>query len=184
MGAWSVSLMGGEPTVHPQLLEIIRGIREQVGLRVALASNGLLFGTDSRFAVRLKEAGLAKVNLQFDTFKEDVHQVLRGNTFVPEKITAAENIIEAGLSLGTITTVTTLNLGEMKDIVEFGLSYSPQLSTITFDAATQAGRYELDDGTLVLTAEPAVFDEWHLNLATGDLRRVSDRLYLGRMGLP
>jgi len=42
----------------------------------------------------------------------------------------------------------------------------------------------LDDETLVLTAEPSAFDEWHLSLDTGELRRVSDRLYLGRVALP
>jgi len=38
--------------------------------------------------------------------------------------------------------------------------------------------------TLVLTAEPSVFDEWHLDMTTGELTRVSDRLYLGRVALP
>lgn len=42
----------------------------------------------------------------------------------------------------------------------------------------------LDRQTLVLSAEPSAFDEWHLDTTTGELKRVSDRLYLGRVTLP
>jgi hypothetical protein len=42
----------------------------------------------------------------------------------------------------------------------------------------------LDGETLILSAKPAAYDEWHLNLANGELRRVSDRLYLGQVLLP
>lgn len=38
--------------------------------------------------------------------------------------------------------------------------------------------------TLVLTAEPGVYDMWTLNIITGELRRISDRLYMGQVTLP
>jgi len=147
-GIWEVSLIGGEPTVHPELPAMIRGIRA-LGLRVTVSSNGYLFGRDPGLAARLKAAGLAKVNVQFDTFDRETHRRLRGNDAVGEKIAACDNLLRAGVTVGTITTVTTLNLKELKRIVEFGLARAPRLSTITFDAATPEGRYELPADTIV-----------------------------------
>jgi molybdenum cofactor biosynthesis enzyme MoaA len=147
-GIWEVTLMGGEPTVHPGLIEMVRGIRA-FRLRPVLVSNGLLLGEDPSLAERLKAAGLAKVNLQFDTFDVEVHRRMRGNDFVDRKIAALHNVLRAGLSLGIITTVTRLNLKELKRIVEFALSFAPQLSTITLDPATPDGRYEIPADTVV-----------------------------------
>lgn len=52
----SVSLVGGEPTLHPQLLEIIRMIRHR-GLHTELFSNGVL--VDDQAARSFKEAGVS-----------------------------------------------------------------------------------------------------------------------------
>lgn len=51
----SVSVIGGEPTLHPQIMEIIRMIRHR-GLHVELFSNGLL--VDDKAAKAFKEAGI------------------------------------------------------------------------------------------------------------------------------
>jgi hypothetical protein len=147
-GSKTVSLSGGEPTLHPGLMEIVRGARA-AGLRIQLATNGSRLAREPDLARRLRSAGLWKVSLQLDSLNETTHLRQRGNTFVSEKITAADRVIEAGLRLGTVTTVTTLNLGELGEIVAFGLSRAPRLSTIVFQAAAPVGRYELGESTLV-----------------------------------
>ena len=48
----------------------------------------------------------------------------------------------------------------------------------------RAGAVVLDDDVLVLSSELQVFDEWHLDLESGDLVKISDRLYLGQVMLP
>jgi organic radical activating enzyme len=147
-GARTISLTGGEPTLHPQLPELIRLIR-RLGLHVYLVSNGLRLGTETALAATLRRAGLSKVKLQLDSFVPEIHRRLRGNAWIQEKKAAARNIVAAGLRLGTITTVTKMNLPEIGDIIRFGLSMAPQLNVMVFQAAAPAGRFELDRGQLV-----------------------------------
>ncbi len=143
-GARSVTLIGGEPTVHPDLEALITALR-QLGIRISMASNGLAFADDPGYAARLKRAGLTKVNIQFDTFRPAVHRALRGSDGIERKQEAARRVVAAGLNLGLTTTVTSLNVEETGDIVRFGLSLGPLLTTFTFRIATRAGRYEAAD---------------------------------------
>ncbi len=134
--------------MHPDLPDIVKTIRK-MGVKTIMATNGLRLAEDSRYAGILKKCGLHKVNLQLDAFDKTVHQQMRGNTLVDEKIRAAGNVVAAGLRLGIITTVTELNLQELGQIAEFGLSLAPTLSTIVFQTATTAGRFTLPENTLV-----------------------------------
>jgi hypothetical protein len=147
-GSKSVLFTGGEPTLHPRLTAIIRGARA-AGLRATVATNGLRLAQDPGLARQLKSAGLWKVVLQLDSLNEATHLRQRGNTLVAEKHVAADRVMQAGLRLGTVTTVTTLNLDELGEIVDFGLSRAPRLLTMVFQAAARVGRYELGGHTLV-----------------------------------
>ncbi|MFA5335382.1 MAG: radical SAM protein [Candidatus Omnitrophota bacterium] len=147
-GGRSITLMGGEPTLHPELLEIVRMISRQ-GFTVLMATNGMLLGTDRDLARRLKQAGLSKALLQFDTFDKKVHFKLRGNEAVDVKIAAARNMTDAKLGIGLIVTVTSLNIGEIGKIIEFGISLYPMASSIIVQGASPEGRYLLPKDTLV-----------------------------------
>ena len=147
-GARAVCLTGGEPTMHPDLVRIVRAVRG-LGFKVFLITNGYRLGTEPALARALRAAGLNKVDLQFDTLQPEVHQQLRGNTFVQEKINAARNVLAAGIRLGTVTTVTALNLAEVGKLIEFGLSLAPGLKTIMFQTAIPVGRFELKTNQIV-----------------------------------
>jgi organic radical activating enzyme len=147
-GARTISLTGGEPTLHPELRTIIQAVRA-LGPRVYLVTNGLRLGTEPSLAAALRRAGLTKVKLQLDSFNPATHERLRGNTFIREKIQAARNVVAAGLRLGTIAMMTKLNLPEIGRLIEFGLSLAPALNTIVFQAAAPTGRFELGRDQLV-----------------------------------
>ncbi len=63
-----VTLSGGEPLLHPQLDEIIRGIRSQKAL-AGLITNGYLLTADR--VCRLNEAGLDYLQISIDNVKPD-----------------------------------------------------------------------------------------------------------------
>lgn len=65
LGVRKVRLTGGEPTVRPRLVDLVRGIRAIAGIEdIALTTNGLLL---DRLAAPLREAGLNRVNVSLDT---------------------------------------------------------------------------------------------------------------------
>jgi pyruvate-formate lyase-activating enzyme len=147
-GARAICLTGGEPTMHPDLLPIVRAVRAK-GARVFLITNGLRLGIEPGLAPALHAAGVSKVDLQFDTLTPEVHRQLRGNAFIEEKVRAAKNVLAAGIRLGTVTTVTRLNLPEVSRLIAFGLSLGPGIKTIMFQTAAPVGRFELSREHLV-----------------------------------
>src|SRR5512143_370839 len=60
-----VQFSGGEPTIHPDFLEILRGARDMGFSHIQVASNGIKFA-DPDFTMRAAEAGLHTIYLQFD----------------------------------------------------------------------------------------------------------------------
>jgi cyclic pyranopterin phosphate synthase len=64
LGVVKIRLTGGEPTVHPDLLPIVRGIREAGIHKISMTTNGLRL---AQLAGPLKEAGLERVNVSVDT---------------------------------------------------------------------------------------------------------------------
>lgn len=57
----TVSLSGGEPLLHPQILEIVRWLHDQEHLKVASLTNGILL--NEKLAAQLAEAGLGLISL-------------------------------------------------------------------------------------------------------------------------
>ena len=57
----TISLSGGEPLMHPQVLDIIRWLHHEEGLKVDSLTNAILF--DDAMAAKLAEAGLELISL-------------------------------------------------------------------------------------------------------------------------
>jgi len=75
LGVDKVRLTGGEPTVHPDLIPIVRGIRELGVHRISMTTNGRRL---AELARPLKEAGLERVNVSVDTLNpEKFHRITR-----------------------------------------------------------------------------------------------------------
>ncbi|HEV7556911.1 MAG TPA: radical SAM protein [Kofleriaceae bacterium] len=89
----SIALSGGEPTSHPQILDLLAiANRPEIG-RVVLITNGIRLGKDRAFAQALKDLGVY-VGLQLDGFTAEVHEKIRGRDLVSEK-NAALAMLEA-----------------------------------------------------------------------------------------
>lgn len=144
----AVTLSGGEPTLHPQIFEIIRNIRN-LRLDVTMVTNAVLLGEDRMITKKLKKSGLTYCYLQFDTFKKEVHTKIRGNDNIENKIKAIENANRARISFGILTTVIRDNLDETGEIIRFATGFAPSLAIVGYLAAVPAGRYQLSDTDLV-----------------------------------
>lgn len=75
-GIRKVKLTGGEPLLREDILEIVKRIKDTPGVEeVSMTTNGLLL---SGYGERLKEAGLARVNVSLDTLKPEKFKQITG----------------------------------------------------------------------------------------------------------
>lgn len=141
-GRW-VSLTGGEPTCHPQLRQIITGLR-RLGLAPLIITNGLRIAEEPGYLDQLRRAGLRKVQLQFDTLAPAVYHAMRGRHDPNEKLRAIEVIARAGLRLGLVATVCTWNLSEVGRLLELAVSNVPMVNTLILQSVLPVGRFPAD----------------------------------------
>jgi cyclic pyranopterin phosphate synthase len=103
LGFTKFRLTGGEPTIRPHLVDIVRAIKQFPGVEeVTMTTNALLLG---RMADGLADAGLDRINVSLDTLNPDRFKAMtRGGRFdmVWEGILAAER---AGITPIKINTV-------------------------------------------------------------------------------
>jgi len=147
-GARSVNIIGGEPTLHPHLLEIV-GIFRRHSLKVAIATNGLLLARQPSLASQLKNAGVSKICLQFDSFDPEVHRAIRGHACIEEKMMAAGATTAAGMSLGLVCTVTSHNLPELASFCRTAFSWPDPPNSIAFQGVAHTGRLTIDKETFI-----------------------------------
>jgi MoaA/NifB/PqqE/SkfB family radical SAM enzyme len=85
-GFWYVSLTGGEPTLHPELLPLLKTLKEY-GFIVHLATNG----TNIK---KIKEAVpyLDAISISLDSDVSDVHDALRGRNVFHHVIETARYV--------------------------------------------------------------------------------------------
>ncbi len=92
MGVDKIRLTGGEPTVHPDIVNIVSGITAIPNIKsVSMTTNGVLL---DKLAVPLAKAGLERVNVSLDTTDPtEFLQITRRNSYqkVWEGIMAAES---------------------------------------------------------------------------------------------
>ena len=112
-GVKRVRLTGGEPLVHPHIVEIVRRIASINGIEeVSLTTNAMLL---ERLAQPLADAGLKRVNISLDSLDVDkFRQITRGGEIdcIWRGIAAAERAHLAPIKLNTVI-VRGLNADEL-----------------------------------------------------------------------
>ena len=128
-------LSGGEPTVHPEIVEIIREATARKVTRVLLNTNGIRIARDDAFLGAL--AGMrdrVEVYLQFDGFELETHLFHRGEDLREMKERAIGRLTGAGI-FTTLTMVVAdgVNDHEIGRVAEYafdteyiaGVAYQP-----------------------------------------------------------
>ncbi|WP_016908641.1 radical SAM protein [Streptomyces xiaopingdaonensis] len=131
LGFDEVHLTGGEPTLHPELPQLVR-LARQAGYRVSVTSNG---ENGARALPTCAEAGLGHVNFSiFGTTPEELAQVqatrLRSPHLAARKIAALEKSLQVSLNmdLGTRANVVLPDADHIDRVRRLLERYSPQLS--------------------------------------------------------
>jgi cyclic pyranopterin phosphate synthase len=116
LGVTKIRLTGGEPTIRPNVVEIVREIAQVPGIKdLAMTTNGVLL---PKLAAPLAAAGLQRVNISVDTLDpEKFHRITRWGHIdeVWAGIRAAE---EAGLTPVKLNCVVVRNFNDGQDMLD------------------------------------------------------------------
>jgi MoaA/NifB/PqqE/SkfB family radical SAM enzyme len=133
-GITEVDFSGGEPTVHPDLPELIKKAKSLGMQRVCVISNGVRLA-NREYLKALKDAGLDEILFSVHGSDEKTHE---GITLVPGsfgKISdAMSNAVYEGIDVRSNTVVNRLNYKDLLNIGKFLLGFSPvQVNFITIN---------------------------------------------------
>jgi uncharacterized radical SAM superfamily Fe-S cluster-containing enzyme len=162
----SVQLSGGEPSIHPQILEMLAAAKARGIKLVMLNTNGIRLARDPRFAPALAGLGV-HVYMQFDGFDEATQVAIRGKPLTEEKLRALDRCADAGVSVSLAAAVERgLNEHEIGAILRFGVAH-PAVTGVFFQPVTHSGRFRVDSDPLdkltnsdVVDAIAAQLPEW------------------------
>ena len=136
-----VQFSGGEPTVHPRIIDFIRAAYARDIKFVMINTNGKRIARDDRFVEQLAEAGPA-FYFQFDGFDSETYRILRGEPdILEEKIRALDRLAEAGLNVTLVPAIERgVNEHEIGRIIDFAIGHKA-VRGINFQPAFHAGRH-------------------------------------------
>jgi uncharacterized radical SAM superfamily Fe-S cluster-containing enzyme len=136
-----VQISGGEPTIHPQIIDILRLCKTKPIRHLMLNTNGIRLAADRDFVKQLKEFSPGfEVYLQFDSLRPEALINLRGANLASVRMRALEHLEEAGISTTLVAVVKKgINDDEIGAIIDHALSYSC-VRGVTFQPVQDAGR--------------------------------------------
>jgi len=135
-----VQFSGGEPTIHPDFIEIVRGAKELGYTHIQAASNGIKFA-DPDFTARAAEAGLHTIYLQFDGVDDRVYRQTRGRDLLEYKLKAVEAVRRAGIKIVYVPTIAGgINEDQVGKILQFALDNIDVSSGISYQPVALTGR--------------------------------------------
>jgi uncharacterized radical SAM superfamily Fe-S cluster-containing enzyme len=160
-----LQISGGEPSLHPQILDILHAARRRPIRHVMLNTNGIRIAQDPDFVAALAEMKRAfEVYLQFDALSREALQTIRGADLRRVRERALDALEEAGISTTLVCVIRKgVNDDEIGDVLRHAQSRSC-VRGVTLQPVQDAGRNDGFDparNRIVLSEiRRAVIDQW------------------------
>jgi len=136
-----LQISGGEPTTHPQILEIIQAAMARPFKYVMLNTNGLALQNGAIDLTKLAqfETGF-EIYLQFDALDDSIYQALRGRPLLTEKQAALDALATHHIPATLVATLRRgLNLEHVGNLLRYALDH-PAVRGINFQCEAFFGR--------------------------------------------
>ncbi|MGH9876258.1 MAG: GTP 3',8-cyclase MoaA [Nitrososphaerales archaeon] len=120
LGIEKIRITGGEPTVRHEIEKLIGELSKVDGIKsISMTTNGLLLHDNVK---KLKEAGLASVNVSLDTFRSDRFKAITGIDGVGKVLASIKAADYVGLKVKINTVVVRgWNDDEVVDFAKFAM---------------------------------------------------------------
>jgi uncharacterized radical SAM superfamily Fe-S cluster-containing enzyme len=149
-----LNFSGGEPLLHPQLLQMVDdALARPFIVRVSISTNGLGLLDKKPLLEELHKRN-AVISLQLDGFDDNAYRLMRGRPLADQKRRILDLLGEVGISTSlTVTHASGVNDGEMRGILDllFGRDH---IVSITVQPLSFAGRGAQFEGKLARTTLP------------------------------
>jgi len=116
-----INISGGEPTLHPNLLEILDIANRSEIITLTISTNGKRFLEDENLLLELKKRN-AFIAFQFDGFDETAYKVLRGQNVLEEKLKILQLLEKHDIATSlTMTVMNGVNNAEIGKVTNYFL---------------------------------------------------------------
>lgn len=151
-----VQFSGGEPTIHPDLVPMLRAAQDRDIRHIMINTNGKRIAYDDALLAELADIQPA-IYFQFDGFEAETYRAIRGEPgILPEKLLALDRLAQAGCPVVLVPAIERgINDHEIGRILKFGLEH-PAVFGINFQPAFHSGRHMEHDPMQRLTIPDVV----------------------------
>lgn len=140
----AIQFAGGEPTIHPEFLRIVRDARELGFAQIQVATNGIKMAESAEFTQACRDAGLHTVYLQFDGMSDEIYRKTRGYDMLDIKLRAVENIrATRGRKMAVClvpTVVNGVNDHDLGNIIRYAIDNIDIVHAVNFQPVAFSGR--------------------------------------------
>lgn len=137
-----LNISGGEPLVHPRILELLdNALSRPEIIRASISTNGLTLLKNRSLLPELKNRNVV-IALQFDGFSDNVYEILRGRKLLDQKLAILEMLADAGITTSlTFTAAGNINTDplEFKRVLDL-LFATPNIVSLMIQPLSFAGR--------------------------------------------
>jgi SynChlorMet cassette radical SAM/SPASM protein ScmF len=138
LGLSGVKLTGGEPLLHPNLLDMLRFLKQK-RLKLTLETNGLLYTQE--IAAEISKLDEPFVSISLDGADAATHDKIRGVKGAFSKATAAvRNLSDCGLKPQVIMSVMQSNVDQLEGVIK--LAEDLGATSVKFNIIQPTGRGE------------------------------------------
>lgn len=118
IGMTSVEILGGEPLLHPNLVQFVSNFKSRVPHGFCgIVSNGTLVSENK--AKTLKDAGLDQLTVSIDGTSAEINDKNRGLNSFNKALRGAQNAMKAGIGVTVAYTVNPYNTKDTPNIFSF-----------------------------------------------------------------
>lgn len=136
----AILFSGGEPLEREDMPEIVAAAH-QLKFMTILATNGLRLAESPDLARKLKQSGLNIVYLQFDSFRDEFYEKIRGRKLLAAKMKAIDICRKQDMEIILVNTLMRgFNDKEVGSIIEFAARNSDIIRGLIFQPIAFTGR--------------------------------------------
>lgn len=144
----AVQFSGGEPTIYPRFLDIIKAAKDLGFAQIQVATNGIEFAKSVELCQKASDAGINTVYLQFDGLRREIYVRARGRDLLDVKMKVIENFRKVAHHSSIVfvpTIVKGVNDDQVWPILHYALENMDVVRGVNFQPVAFTGRITNED---------------------------------------